>query len=601
MQTLVVLAVGRSDLQWLAMSDGQPVRVGLAGRREHLALLRLSPQWRWCEDPRVAHWPEVSPGPGAPGVAAAMPAGQPLLLYAPKVAPWLAVALGEESHLTAGTECMVLHTERDENAPFAAAEPVAAAPLIARWLSSAPWCWQAQVVRWLEGHEDASRPDDQRQAASRLLQALVSARRRGCQRVLLLDTGGLPALKQMARLLCQTVFGADRVERVLLGRAPAAPAVQVTAGAGFRPLTGDELLQCLASCAEGSGPGCAPVALEGPLEGELRLRTMVADQIRRGHLAALPGMLPQRNAGPRPGWSDALVAALAWSSDGQPAESCLAWPGGPLPGALIDGPERTRPPIAWTLAVRIECALQAGAVAEALTQTVEWFECLLAQAIVAEVNRWLDCDGLAQVADGGVEGLDTSDREEIVRRLDANLPRLEADGCCWGMSRPDGRPVTMLALPRLSRTPGTWRLLVRRDNRDAVAAWAGLLPGPLGAALRSLHDALRTERRVPQAGNLRFSAYQLRNLKAHQGLSQALGAQAACCVTTVLAETGLWSAGDRSQPPGAHFLAQALPARVLALLGMPAAAQQFCDWVAALERLVREWPLDKVESETHEV
>ena len=41
MQTLVVLAVGRSDLQWLAMSEGQPVRVGLAGRCEHLALLRV--------------------------------------------------------------------------------------------------------------------------------------------------------------------------------------------------------------------------------------------------------------------------------------------------------------------------------------------------------------------------------------------------------------------------------------------------------------------------------------------------------------------------------------------------------------------------------
>jgi hypothetical protein len=261
---------------------------------------------------------------------------------------------------------------------------------------------------------------------------------------------------------------------------------------------------------------------------------------------------------------------------------------------------QNRPPAAWTLAFRIECALQAGAVADALTQTVEWFESLLAQAIVAEVSRWLGCDGLAQVADGAIEGLGTSDREDIARQLDAHLSRLEVDGC-WGVSRPDGRPVVMLVLPRISTAPGTWRLLVRRDNRDAVSAWAGLLPGHLGAALRSLHQALRTERRVPLAGSLRVSAYQLRNLKAHQGLSQALGAQAACCVTIVLAESGLWNAAGEPVPPGENFLAQALPARVLALLGMPAAAQQFSDWVAALERLVREWPLDNVEPETHGV
>jgi hypothetical protein len=325
MQTLVVLAVGRSDLQWLAMSEGQPVRVGLAGRCEHLALLRASPQWQWCEDPRVANWPEVSPVPGTPGMATALAAEHPLLLYAPKVAPWLSGALIEGTCPPAGSECLVLHTERDEDTPFAAAEPVAAAPLIAGWVSSAPWCWQSKVVGWLKGREDASHPDDQRLAASRLLQALVSARRRGCQRVLLLDTGGLPALKQVARLVCQTVFGADRVERVPLGRASGPAATGVTGGFDLRPLTGDELLQCLASCAEGLGAGCAAVsALESPLEGELRLRAMVADQIRRGHLAALPGMLPARNAEPRPGWSDALVAAMAWTRDGQPAESCLA-------------------------------------------------------------------------------------------------------------------------------------------------------------------------------------------------------------------------------------------------------------------------------------
>lgn len=605
-KTLLIITAGTTDLQLLAGMDGKAVRIPLPSRAWHEHFLINPSRYQICpldNLPSAIALPEFT-------------SRSKVKLDSSDVWTLIPAKLGMAmTKLTFDgsppDKVIVFNTNREAEET----EPVGVGPIVCRWLEQLwgsrnanclpfsqfagsidkPWqnSTRCSYIDVLSGKENAEERDG-RMLEERVFDALTTASAEGFSRILTADTGGMPQIKRVLELTARLIWGDACMESLRLAD---------TRPRGERKPQANEFAvwSDLTKLIPGTPrPIDAGVTEWSPayLQARILAKTLITQlNFPAAHAVAqtTPALVAVVGRTQDTAWREAAKGAAAvvggLMRNNIDNEKASWWP----QKTLVP---RTKSPvtISQTLicAIRVECALQNGNWATAMTQTCELFEWALFES-VKRLGSENNSDKLFK----------SVEVENVMRRIDQALFTKLAIPQIAGDNRPPlykWCAIGHLDAPLfLEKSTNSWDFRNGKssetqnygEDRTAGPAkiWAKLLDKQAAdiSPLTDLYNAINLKRHDGDS-----LAY-FRNFQTHQGLATnptgAMSVQKACAAFVreelwpIAFETFPTDANDLTTlTPGFAFMAQPKIKAVLrSVCGIAEPAAEFATWVKRLE------------------